>query len=121
MRTKTGTKLHSKGNLLHFAGTPTPRTAYASAVAAALRHEARSSNHGAKIFMRWTGASERAVKGWITGQRGPSGAHLVSLMANSEAVLSAVLNLAGRERQGSSADIERVREHLCNVLRMLGP
>jgi hypothetical protein len=51
---------------------------------------------GAKAIMKWSGASERAVKGWLSGCRGPSGEHLISLMANSETVAATVMCLAGK-------------------------
>jgi hypothetical protein len=46
--------------------------------------------------MRWTGASERTVKYWFAGERGPSGDHLIALARHSDAVLYVVLALAGR-------------------------
>lgn len=49
-----------------------------------------------KLAMRWTGASERTVKYWFSGERGPSGDHLVALARHSDAVLYVVLALAGR-------------------------
>lgn len=48
--------------------------------------------------MRWTRASERAVKGWISGKGGPSGEHLIPLMAYFDAVFAAVLRVTGRQR-----------------------
>ena len=42
------------------------------------------------------GASERTVKYWFQGKRGPSGEHLVSLARHSEAVLIVLLALADR-------------------------
>lgn len=52
-----------------------------------------------KIVMRWTHASQRTVKYWFTGKRGPSGEHLVLLAAHSDAVFGAILDLAGRNRE----------------------
>jgi hypothetical protein len=46
--------------------------------------------------MRWTGASERSVKYWFAGERGPSGEHLLSLARHSDAVLIVLLALADR-------------------------
>ena len=46
--------------------------------------------------MRWTGASERTVKYWFAGERGPGGEHLVSLAQHSDAVLVVLLALADR-------------------------
>ena len=85
------------GNILPpDSGEPTSGSAYASAVAAALRSELRNSHHAAKIVMRWTGANERTVKNWLAGASGPSGEHLIDLMKNSNTVLDVVLTLARR-------------------------
>ena len=95
MPTKKGNKLHSKGNMLPFSeGASCTQFVYAAALAAVLRAEVEHQGIGAKAIMKWTGASERAVKGWLSGERGPSGEHLISLMANSSAVTAAVMLLA---------------------------
>lgn len=60
-------------------------------------HEELDDTHKAiKMAMRWTGASERTVKYWFSGERGPSGDHLIALARHSDAVLYGVLALAGR-------------------------
>jgi hypothetical protein len=46
--------------------------------------------------MRWTGASERTVKYWFAGERGPNGDHLIALAAHSDVVLAVLLERAGR-------------------------
>jgi len=46
--------------------------------------------------MRWTGASERTVKYWIAGERGPSREHLIALARHSDIVFHMVLMLADR-------------------------
>jgi hypothetical protein len=77
----------------------TPRNGsigYAPAIAEALTTELRGSNRAIKTVMRWTGASERTVKGWLSGTSGPSGEHLISLLQNSDTLLERVLGLAGR-------------------------
>jgi hypothetical protein len=48
------------------------------------------------MAMRRTGASERTVKYWLAGERGPSGDHLIALARHSDAVLFMLLALAGR-------------------------
>ena len=74
-----GNKLHSKSNMLPFsAGAPCTRSVYTAALAAVLRAEVEHQGIGAKTIMKWTGASERAVKGWLSGERGPSGEHLIA-------------------------------------------
>ena len=93
MRIKTGTVVPKTG-------TNVPREAdvadYRSAIAAALRDELGLTHRAIKTLMRWTGASERTVKYWLAGERGPSGHHLIALARHSDAVLFVVLALAGR-------------------------
>jgi hypothetical protein len=43
-----------------------------------------------------TGANERTVKNWLSGQYGPCGAHLIVLIQHSDEVLNAVLSMARR-------------------------
>ena len=91
-----------KGNSLPKMGKELPMTprngsiGYAPAIAEALTTELRGSNRAIKTVMRWTGASERTVKGWLSGTSGPSGEHLISLLQNSDTLLERVLGLAGR-------------------------
>ena len=116
---KTGNKLHSKGNKLPFLVVESDLSGvYISRLADALRAEVRRPGGSAKAIMRWTGASERAVKGWLGGHRGPSGEHLVALIANSDAVLEAVLELAQRNHQPRARLVEALR-HLRNAVEAL--
>lgn len=62
--------------------------------------------------MRWTGAGERSVKGWISGRQGPSGEHLIALMQQSDAVWLAVVRLAGRRQADADQAIGTVRQQL---------
>jgi hypothetical protein len=104
MRTKKGTSVHQKATAQTKTGTFVHRTrrgdgsdvSYAVAVAAALRRELGTTHQSVKSVMRWTGASERSVKYWFAGSRGPSGEHLIALAARSDLVLEVVLQRAGR-------------------------
>ena len=69
---------------------------YANVVAAALRSELGDTHRAVKIVRRWTGASERTVKNWLAGAKGPSGGYLLLLINKSNAVLQALLVAAGR-------------------------
>jgi hypothetical protein len=62
----------------------------------ALHEELDDIHRAIKTAMRWTGASERTVKYWFSGERGPSSDHLIALARHSDAVLYVVLALAGR-------------------------
>lgn len=93
MRTKTGTFVPKTGTNVHFEADVAD---YRTAIAAALRDELGLTHRAVKTAMRWTGASERTVKYWIAGERGPSGEHLIALARNSDIVFHMVLLLADR-------------------------
>lgn len=93
MRIKAGTFVPKKGTNVHLEADATD---YRTAIAAALREELGLTHRAVKTAMRWTGASERAVKYWIAGERGPSGEHLIALARHSDTVFHMVLLLACR-------------------------
>jgi hypothetical protein len=100
MRTKTGTFVPKTGTNVH----PEADVAdYRTAIAAALRDELGLTHRAVKTAMRWTGASERTVKYWIAGERGPSGEHLIALARHSDIVFHMVLLLADRH-DGADAE-----------------
>ena len=76
MRIKMGTVVPKMGTTVHLAAD---QDRYREAVAAALRAELGPTHQAIKTAMRWTGASERTVKYWLSGERGPSGEHLILL------------------------------------------
>src|SRR3954470_9728766 len=78
---------------------------YASSIAEALRTELGQSHRATKTVMRWTGASDRTAKNWLSGCCGPSGRHLICLARESDTVLATVLGLAGRNRHMVGADL----------------
>ena len=93
MQIKMGTVVPIMGTTVHLA---TDQTRYRKAVAAALRAELGPTHRAIKTAMRWTGASERTVKYWLSGERGPSGEHLILLAQHSDAVLMTILTMAER-------------------------
>ena len=93
MRTKTGTNVHLEADFAD----------YRTAIGAALRDELGLTHRAVKTAMRWTGASERTVKYWIAGERGPSGEHLIALARPSDIVFHMVLLLADRH-DGADAE-----------------
>ena len=100
MRIKMGTVVPKKGTIVHLE----PEVAdYRTAIAAALRDELGLTHRAVKTAMRWTGASERTVKYWIAGERGPSGKHLIALARHSDIVFHMVLLLADRH-DGADAE-----------------
>jgi hypothetical protein len=117
---KTGNTLPKKGNILPLVANPKTTTSYyEQAIAGALRRELSGSNKSVKTLIRWTGAGGRTVKNWISGLRGPSGAHLVALMKNSDVVFEAVLTMVGRPRAIAPENIAVARVHLRELLALL--
>lgn len=94
---KMGNKLPSRGRIPAL-------LSFNSAIAGALKTELGPTHQAIKTVVRWTGASERTVKHWFAGTHGPSGDHLVDLMANSDEVLKVIM-----ERSGRSTSIESVK------------
>jgi len=93
MRMKMGTVVPKIGTTVHLAAN---QTRYRKAIADALRRELGPTHQAIKTAMRWTGASERTVKYWLSGERGPSGEHLILLAQHSDAVLVTILTMAKR-------------------------
>ncbi|HRO12141.1 XRE family transcriptional regulator [Amaricoccus sp.] len=93
MRIKMGTVVPKKGTIVHLG---TDAIDYRGASALALRLELGSTHRATKTVMRWIGASERTVKYWFAGERGPSGEHLILLARHSDMVFHMVLLQTGR-------------------------
>lgn len=93
MRIKMGTSVPKMGTTVHL---DADQTAYRKAIADALRRELGPTHQAIKTVMRWTGASERTAKYWLSGERGPSGEHLILLAQHSDAALITILTMAGR-------------------------
>jgi hypothetical protein len=86
------------GGTAHAAGGNGQHAAsFAGEIAAALRRSAGTGGEGIKIVAGWTGANEKTVKNWFSGRYGPRGEHLAVLVQQSDEVLSAFLNMAGRQ------------------------
>lgn len=93
MRIKMGTVVPKTGMNVHLCPDLVD---YRAALAMALRFELGATHRAIKTVMRWTGASERTVKYWFAGERGPSGQHLILLARHSDMVFHMVLMQAGR-------------------------
>lgn len=113
--------LPNKGNKLRDRAA---KEMYAGAIADALRTELGQSHRATKTVMRWTGASDRTAKNWLSGCCGPSGEHLLKLARESDTVLSAVLSLSGRHQHMVGADLLTIRSGLVAAVeridRLLG-
>jgi hypothetical protein len=93
MRIKMGTIVPKMGTTVHLAAD---QARYRRAIADALRRELGPTHQAIKTAMRWTGASERTAKYWLSGERGPRGEHLILLAQHSDAVLMTILTMAER-------------------------
>lgn len=105
---KTGNKLHDG-----------LEAEYAHAIATALRSHLGEGHRAAKTIMRWTGASERTAKNWLGETLGPSGCNLIRLARESDAVLSALLLLAGRDNIALAADLRATRAALLAAMEAI--
>jgi hypothetical protein len=118
VRSKTCRKLPKTGKFLHIGGPPrAQRLSYEGALSKALWQELKINHNTAKILMRWTGARERTVRNWLSGVRGPSAIHLVSLMGNSDEVFRTVLMLAKRLPDPQSNELGAARMHASELLK----
>lgn len=89
--------LPKKGKVLrHASGSSAEPIDYADALASALRAELGDTHRAVKTVMKWTGASERAVKNWMSGERGPHGRYLVKILRHSDAALQTILAASRR-------------------------
>ncbi|MEN5277737.1 hypothetical protein ABE527_12385 [Brucella sp. TWI432] len=78
----------------------------------ALKSELGDSRKAAKEITKWTGASDRTAKYWLSGARAPSGWQLVVLAEHSDAVFHAVLRLSRRNTFQVSVELNAVKAAL---------
>lgn len=91
------------------------RREYMLAVARALQTELGQSARATKTIMRWTGASERAAKYWLSGSRAPSGPQLILLAKNSDSILHEFLRMANRDLFEVSIELEAAETALARA------
>lgn len=89
---------------------------YADGIGKALRHELGSTHQATKTLMRWTNASERTVKNWLSGVSGPRGEHLVALVRHSDAAMAAFLLMADRQHVVTTIELPLLRQRLQSAL-----
>jgi hypothetical protein len=117
--TKNDRKHRSKsGNSFPTMTVPTgPK--FVAAVADALRAEFGNSAGAAKRIGRLTASNERAGRNWLDGKNGPSAENLVALMSQSDHILRAVLDLAGRSELTLATDLSDLRRMVRRLLQRL--
>lgn len=108
--------LPNKGKKLHLDEEDVP---FAMMIAEALDTDLGRTHRGVKTAMRWTGASERSVKHWFAGAHAPRGGHLVALMRHSNAVLTRILEAAGRRDILLALEVATLRSRLEALLALL--
>ena len=84
----------TQGPLIEPAALDKVQEHIADAVAKALRSEFGHMSHATSTLMRWTGASERTAKNWLSGSYGPSSANLLLLARHSPAVRRLIVRFA---------------------------
>lgn len=100
--------LPKKGRKLHpWSGLAKSAKDYGELIADALRREHDDTHRTVKTIMCWTGASERSVKNWLSGESGPSGYFLMRLCLKSVAVRALILELLMQPDMGVAQDTRR--------------
>ena len=97
---------------------------YAAAISSALKQELGRSSQATKTVMRWTGASGRAAKYWLSGTHGPDGWNLILLARNSDAVLHSLLSMADRDLYELAIELDAAKVALLRAVALieaLGP
>jgi hypothetical protein len=110
-----GKAVPKKGKQLPLSGAE-PSVVYAQAVARVLTIELKGTHRAVKTIAKWTGASERTAKNWLSGRRGPSGPHLIALLGKSDALLEQMLALAGRAPMLELRRLDTLKEALLEVV-----
>ena len=103
-------------------GGPSDEIDFATVIASALAKMLRDGNVRIKTVAGWTGANERTVKNWVSGQYGPCGGHLIVLMRHSDEVLHSVLSMVGRHDLRVAQKLivmERHMQELASIIRDL--
>jgi hypothetical protein len=92
---------------------------YAAMVAIALRQHLGTAHHATKTVMKWTGASESAVKSWFAGTKAPGGRNLIVLARYSDPVFESFLRLSGREQILIGQSLAETQGKVRLILRLL--
>lgn len=91
---------------------------YAECIAKALKAKWGDHRSAAKEIAHRIGAGVGTVRKWLRGENGPSGEHLLRLVAESDEVWAAVLELSGR-RASTDEQRQRVRQAAMAALEAL--
>jgi hypothetical protein len=92
---------------------------FALEIAAALQRAAAHGGLQIKTVARWTGANERTVKNWFSGQYGPSGEHLLILARHNQEVLDTVLGIMERRDLQVVQEIAEIERRVARLLMLV--
>lgn len=92
---------------------------FADEIASALDRMLRDGDVRIKTVAGWTGANERTVKNWVSGQYGPCGAHLIVLMRYSDEVLESVLSMVGLHDLQLAEKLIVMEKHMQELASMI--
>ncbi|MEJ5899756.1 MULTISPECIES: hypothetical protein [Brucella/Ochrobactrum group] len=85
----------------------------------ALKSELGDSRKAAKEITKWTGASDRTAKYWLSGARAPSGWQLIVLAEHSDAVFQAFLRLSRRNAFQVSVELNVAKAALKRATNLI--
>ncbi|MDO8399379.1 MAG: hypothetical protein Q7T45_16325 [Bradyrhizobium sp.] len=85
---------------------------FATEIAAALQRAAAESGLQIKTVAGWTGANERTVKNWFSGQFGPSGEHLLVLARHSHEVFKTMLAIMDRQDLLIALEFDEIEQRI---------
>lgn len=91
----------------------------ARSIAEALRGELGDTHRTIQTLMRWTGASERTVKHWVSGTHLPSEIYLALLARHSDAVMTQFLVAANRDSLLVGIELSAVKAKVLKVLHLI--
>ena len=88
----------------------------AAQIGAALQKELGASRRATKSVMRWTGVSDTTARAWLHGRVSPSAIHMVALAANSDSVMTLLLELTGHEGLKLGLEVQTIEKALVRAL-----
>jgi len=118
MAAEKGSEFQKMGNSLPLRNS-NEKLSYEALIAAALRRELGGSHRAVKTLIRWTGASERTAKNWLSAATGPNGEHLVLLLGFSDEVFETILARTNRRKSLPSDRVAGARMLLADALSLL--
>ena len=118
-RGKSFPRSSGRGGTEGSGGGPPEQINFADEIASALDRMLRDGSVRIKTVAGWTGANERTVKNWVSGQYGPCGSHLIVLMRHSDEVLESVLSMAGLHDLRLAEKLIVLEQHMQELASMI--